>query len=301
MATIYKEAWAREMQKYVNTAEDGSFLEGLPDYSKYVSNVGEESQVIHLSAMNVMPDVLTNNTTYPIDIQELDVDDIPVTLNKHQTKVTPITDDELYALSPDKMKEVVKRHGQAINVRKFSMAAHALAPGSDTADMPILFATGDDDGTGRKRLTWDDISDLKAAWDALGYQDEGRRLNLSKEHENDLIRADQKFKDQYYNRATGKPFNQLGFDFYSYVQNPYFNTTTKAKLAYGATPTTHRRGTVAYIADYTAKANGWMKVYLSPSSQDPQYQRNLYSVRHHYIVLPTQELYRGAIVSPDAA
>lgn len=302
MAGIYREVWTREMQNFSTTAENAAFIEGLPDYSQYVSNVGDEHQVIHLSAMNVMPDVLTNNTTYPIPIQELDVDDIPITLNKHQTKVTPITDDELYAMAPKKMENVIKRHMQAINVRKFSMSAHALCPASNTADMPILLATGADDGTGRRRLTWKDVSRLKAEMDAREWQAEGRRLDLSTDHENDLILEDQKFKDQYYNRASGKPYNQLGFDFYSYVQNPYIDFETLTKLAYGGVATaTHRRATIAFIADFTAKANGWMKPYLSESSKDPINQRNLFAARHHYIVMPTQEKYRCAIVSPNAA
>lgn len=300
MPGIYREIWTDEMQKFVTSAEDDAFLQGLPDYSQYVANVGDESQVIHISVMNVLPDVLTNNTTYPIDVQELDIDDIPITLHKHQTKATPITDDELYAMSPKKMQNVIKRHGQAVAIRKISMAAHALGPAAATANMPILVTTGPDDGTGRKRLIWEDIERLKSDLDALEYQDYGRRLSLSKEHENDLIREDQKFKDQYYNRATGKPYNQLGFDFYSYVQNPYYDPVAKTKLAYGAAPTTHRRATIMFIEDYTAKANGWMKTYPSPAKTDPLHQRNLFNVRHHYIVMPTQERYRAAIVSANA-
>ena len=300
MPGIYKEAWSREMQKYVSTAEMGTFLDGLPDYSKYVSAVGDEHQVIHLSVMNVMPDLLTNNTTYPIAVQDLPIEDIPITLNKHQTKATPITDDELYAASPDKMKNVVLRHGKAVTIRKISMGAHALGPSGPTDDMPVLFATGPDDGTGRKRLTWEDIEDLKREFDTREWQESGRRITLSAEHENDLIKIDKDFKAAFYNRATGKPYNQLGFDFYSYVQNPYYDVATKAKLSYGGEPVTHRRGTIAFIEDYTAKVDGWMKAYLSKAGTDPLYQRNLYNVRHHYIVLPTQELYRGAIVSPNA-
>lgn len=301
MPAIQRAAWEREMIKYNTTAELASFIDGLPDYSKYVSNVGEEHQIIYLSAMNVMPDVLTNNNTYPIPIQDLEIEDVPIQLNKHQTKVTPITDDEVYAAVPEKMKNVIDRHMKAINVRKFSLAAHALAPSGDTEDMPVLYATGPDDGTGRKRLIWEDVARLKLEFDNREWQAEGRRINLSSEHENDLILIDQKFKDQYYNRTTGKPYNQLGFDFYSYVQNPYFDINTRVKLAYGAAPDADkRRSTTAFIADYTARANGWLKPYLSRSAEDPLNQRNLYAARHHYIVLPCFNKYRGAIVSPNA-
>lgn len=300
MAGVYREVWTGEVLKYLTTADQDSFLQGLPDYSRYVKPVGDEAQAIHLVDMGVLPDVLINNTTYPIPVQALEGQDVVIQLDKYNTKATPITDDELYALSYKKMETVKQRHGLAIQISKVGKAIHALGPSGNTADMPVLHTTGADDGTGRKRLTWDDIADLKAEIDALEISDMGRRLVLSKEHENDLIREDQKFKDQYYNRATGKPYNQLGFDFYSYARNPYYDPATKNKLSYGATPTTHRRATVFFSEERCAKAVGWVKMYFSEAKTDTEYQRNLVNFRHHFIVLPTAEEARGAIVSADA-
>ena len=109
---------------------------------------------------------------------------------------------------------------------------------------------------------------------------------------------DSKFKDQYFNAQSGKPYSQLGFEFHSYLGNPYFTVSTRAKLAFGAVPAgTDRQATVFFSLARAAKATGWTKMYYSEAKNDPQHQRNLVNFRHHYIVMPTREEARGAIVS----
>jgi hypothetical protein len=299
-AGVYREVWTGAVKEELSTAEKATFLEGIEDFSRYVSNVGDEMQVIHLVYMGVLPDVLINNTTYPIALQQLGEEDIPISLDKYQTKVTPVTDDELYALSYAKIQTVKNKHAKAIAIAKIKKSIHALAPVSQTADMPVLVTSGADDGTSRKRLVWEDLVRLKAKCDELEVPETGRRLVLCTDHENDLLMLDQKFKDQYYNASSGKPYSALGFDFYSYVANPWFTPGTKSKLAYGAIPqATDRRATVMFSLERAAKAEGWTKMYFSEAKADPQNQRNLVNFRHNYIVLPTREEARGAIVSDN--
>jgi hypothetical protein len=299
-AGVFREIWTGEVVKELTTAEIATFLDGITDYSKYVANVGDEMQVIHLVYMGVLPDVLVNNVTYPIPIQELGQDDIPISLHKFQTKATPVTDDELYALSYDKIAVVKGKHAKAIIIVKNKMAIHALAPTGATAKMPIILTTGGNDGTGRRRLVWEDIVRLKSECDDLEIPEIDRRLVLSTEHANDLLLLDQKFKDQFYNAQSGKPYSQCGFDFFQYVANPYYTVATKAKLAFGAIPGAGtRRATVMFSKERAAKANGWTKMYFSEAKTDTQNQRNLVNFRHNAIVLPTQEDGRGAILSAD--
>ena len=49
-----------------------------------------------------------------------------------------------------------------------------------------------------------------------------------------------------------------------------------------------------------AKAVGWTKMYYSEARLDPEYQQTELNFRHHYIVLPTLEEARGAMVSDNA-
>lgn len=299
-ATVYKEVWTGAVKNQMSTSEVATFLDGIEDFSRYVSQVGDEAEAIHIAYMGVDPEVLINNTTYPIPIVDLPIEDIVVSLDKFQTKATPITDDELYALSVDKIGNVKTKHGKSILKTKFKKAIHAVAPSGNTAAMPVLLTTGADDGTGRKRLVWADLVRLKKECDDLEIPSEGRRLVLCPDHENDMLLLDTKFKDQYYNAASGKPYNTLGFEFYSYVNNPYYRPSTKAKLAFGAVPlATDRRASVFFSLERVAKAQGSTKMYYSTASTDPQYQRNLVNFRHYYIVMPTREEGRGAIVSDN--
>lgn len=298
LATVYREVWTGEVVKAFTALLKATFLDGIKDYSRYVSAVGDEAQAIHLVYMGVEPDVLINNTTYPIPEQVLGEEDIVITLDKFQTKQTPVTDDELYALSYDKMGNVKDSHSTAIAKSKIRKAIHSLAPSGNTAAMPVLVTTGADDGTGRKRLIYADLIALKSALDKLQVPEEGRRLVLCTDHENDLLALDPKFKDQYYNAASGKPYSAFGFDFYSYAGNPYYVPATKVKLSFGAVPgATDRRATVFFSMERAAKASGWTKMYFSEAKSDPAMQRNMMNFRHNYIVMPTREEGRGAIIS----
>ena len=110
---VYTEVWTGELIKRLNAGLKADWLNGIPDYSAKVDN-----EVIHLVDVGGDPDVLVNNTTYPIPIQDLTESDVPVGLDKFQTKATRVTDDQLYALSFDKFSADVERHGNAITSLK---------------------------------------------------------------------------------------------------------------------------------------------------------------------------------------
>ncbi len=297
---VYRHAYTGEMRTFVSDAEKDTFLDGIRDYSQFVTSVGNEAQVIHIAYMGVMPDVLINNTTYPIATQDLAIDDLTITLDKFQTKRTPITDDELYAATASKREGAIKLHGMAIQINKIKKALHSFAPSGNTADMPVLVSTGADDGTGRKRLLWEDVQRLKQELDNREVPEEVRRLVLCSDHVNDLTLIDQKFKDAYYNRQTGKVYSQLGFDVRDHLSAPYFNYSTKAKLAFGGTPTAdHFKATVFFRTDQAAKATGWIKMYADVA--DTANQTAFMNWRHYFIALPLMTKGRAAIVSGKVA
>ncbi|MBE9468980.1 MAG: hypothetical protein IMY72_11775 [Bacteroidetes bacterium] len=301
MSGVYREVWTGAVKEELSTLQNATFLEGIEDYSRYVSSAGDEMQVIHLVYMGVLPEVLINNTTYPIPEQVLGEEDIPIPLDKYQTKPTPITDDELYALSYDKIATVKGKHTKAINISKFQKAIHAIAPAnSSNSKMPVLLTTGEDDGTGRKRLVIADILSLKKKADALQIPYEGRRLVLCEDHINDLLLVYQNFKDQYYNYTSGKIANLFSFAVFEYSGNPYYNATRKVKLAFGAVPEAgDQKASIFFSMERVVRANGWTKMYYSEAKTDPANQRNLVNFRHNALVLPTQEDGRGAIISAN--
>ena len=292
-AGILTEVWTGELIKMLRSSDDGSFLDGLPDYSRYAEN-----DVIHMIDVGGDPDVLINNTTYPIAVQELADGDAVFSLDKFQTKATPVTDDELYASSFDKMASVKERHGEAIAISKFAKALHALAPATNGLMTPILLTTGAADG-GRKRLRKADLITLKKAFDDAQIPTQNRRLVLSSDHVADLLIEDDKFDAIYLDHSTGTVKKLHGFTVYEHVSLPYYNATTKAKLAIGATPVTGEefQASIAFYEKRVFKAMGSTKMYYSEAKTDPQNQRSLVNFRHMFIALPKKNEGLGAIVS----
>lgn len=291
-AGVFVEVWTSELVKQFNHADKGTWLDGVPDYSRYSKN-----GVIHLVDVGVDPEVLINNTTYPIPITALNDSDIPVSLDKLTTEATPITDDELYGLSYDKIAVVKEKHGNAITIKKYDKALHAFAPASHTANTPVIMSSGVAGTDGRKPLTRKDVIALKKAFDDAKVPTAGRRLVLCADHVQDLLLLDQKFADQYHNYTTGKISNLYSFEVYEYVANPLF-TQAGAKKSFGAVAETGEyQASVAFHAPTMFKAADETKMYYSEAKNDPLTHRNLVNFEHRYIALPKKQLAIGAIVS----
>ncbi len=298
METFYRQVWEKAAIKSLDASMKDTFLDGIPDKSQYVTG-DAEMQTINSIFFDVEPDVLINNTTYPIPLQELNGTPVAITLDKYQTKVTPVTEDELYALAYDKISEVNKSHTNAIVKNRLKKSIHALAPATHQLKTPVLITTGAATPDGSiLRLKWDDIVALREAWSAAGFAIEDLRLVLCSDHVNDLLLADTAFQKTYANFKDGVITNQLGFEIREYAANPYFTVSTKAKLSFGAVPTaTERQGSVVFNKGLARKAGGLMKVYRSEAKTDPQNQRNLIAYRNMFICMPSVQQEIGAIVS----
>lgn len=290
---VYTEVWTGELVKQLRGGMTASWLDGVSDYSAAVNN-----EVVHLVDVGGDPDVLINNTTYPIAAQELEDGDIALGLDKFQTKKTAVSDDQLFAISYDKMGSVIERHGDAITIAKFKKAAHALAPNSNTAKTPVVPTSGEDDN-GRKKCTRKDIIALKRKLDALQVPTAGRRLVLCSDHVNDLLEDDQKFRDQYYNYTTGKIANMYGFEVYEFENCPYF-TKEGTKVPFKNSPSgTDHQASFCFYLKRVFRAQGSTKMYYRDAQTNPDYQQNEVNFRHYYIVLPKKMEAIGAIYSYD--
>lgn len=285
-AGVFKEIWTGELVKSLRAGLSGSWLDGVPDQSSIVDN-----NVIHLVDVGVDPEVLINNTTYPIPLQALDDKDIPIGLDKFQTKVTPITDDELYAISYDKMARVKESHGNSINDSKFTKAAHSLCAQKNTATTPVLKTTGERDAaTGRLCLQPSDLVELKRALDKLKVPAENRRLVLCTDHVNDLLLVSQNFREQYnIDRNTGKVGNLYGFQIFEYFNTPLYTVAGVKKALGQAAAKGEFHCSFAFYTPRVFKATGETKMYYSEASTDPEFQRNKINFRHYFICMPKKE------------
>jgi hypothetical protein len=281
-ASVYKEIWTGELVKALRDGLTGTWLDGVPDMSSLVDN-----DVIHLVDVGADPEVLIDNTTYPLEVEELPDGDIAIKLVKFETKPTSITDDELYAISYDKMARVKESHVSAINESKMKKAAHALCAAGDTAKTPVIATTGEVDSvTGRKRMTKSDIINLKAKMDALGVPAQGRRLVLCPDHVQDILNWSQLFEKQYSaDTVSGKIGRLYGFDIYEFSNTPYYSAAG-AKLAVDATPSAGEfRCSFAFYTQRIFKATGSLKMYYSEAEKDPLYHRNLINFLQRFVCM----------------
>lgn len=293
-AGVLTEVWTGELIKALRGYLDASWLDGVPDQSSIVNN-----DVIHMVDVGADPAVLINNKTYPIEVQTLEDGDKTFQLAKFQTKVIPVTDDELFALSYDKMARVKESCANAISDAKFAKAAHALCPTQNAAKTPVLVTTGAVDATTKRiKLCVDDIINLKRKLDGMGVPSNNRRLVLCPDHVNDLLETEQAFKEMYnINRADGTIGKMFGFEIYESNYNPTYSTAGK-KNDVGAAPKAGEfQASFAFYVPRVFKATGSTKMYYSAAETDPQQQRNLISYRHYFICLPKKEDAGGAIYS----
>lgn len=292
---VLVEIWTGELVKRLKSGLDGSWLDGIPDYSSIVNN-----DVIHLVDVGADPTVLIDNTTYPLTIEQLPDGDIAIKLSKFETLPTSVTDDELYACSYDKMARVKEAHGDSINISKFKKAAHAICPaGTGTTASMVMATTGTaDTATGRKAFTKADILAAKKMLDNMGVPATDRRLVLCSDHINDMLAWSEAFERQYnIDNVNGKVARLYGFDIFEYSENPLY-TTAGVKKALGSTASTGEfQCSFAFYTKRIFKATGSTTMYYSEAKTDPQNHRNLIDFLHRFLVIPKKADAAIAIMS----
>jgi len=181
---INKEIWLPEIKE--GFYPDDSFLKEARDMSAFVEN-----DKINLAEAGVNPNVLINNTTYPIAVSQRTDVPIALELDTYDTENTLIRNIEKAELSYDKRQSIIFGHKQALRFKFAEKAAHAYAPASDATYTPVLSTTG----TGGA-MTFDDILNLYKRFNDVDIPTQGRVLVLHPTHEAELRKQDYKlFKD----------------------------------------------------------------------------------------------------------
>lgn len=271
---------------------DASFLKPITSYDDKVEN-----DTINFVTLGADPDVLIDNVTYPIAVNSMTDDNIPVALRKLETNNTKITDDELHAIAYDKISAARDKHARALMRAYLKLGAHSLAPQVATSNIPIITTTGATVGH-RKKLLPIDLVTLKRPIDNLEVDEEGRFLVLCSDHVNDLLEVDQSFRDRYYNTEKGKLITMInGFGIFETVHTPKYNGTNSTKKAFGAAPAaTDVNSSVFYSNVNNMKALGSTKIYKRLAEDDPENRMTVFGARQWSIVHPVTEVGQGAIL-----
>ena len=324
MPANYPEMWLNRVEKNLVAADQAPWLNGINEIANDVSEIdgGSESEknIVYIPTTDFEVDILINNNTYPIAVQQYADDRVSISLDKYQTKQVPISDDQSIGASYNLIDTVTGIMTTNIVEKKYAKAIHSLAPmAAVDQSIVVLKATGrsgkfNADGSQiiwkdgeRLRLTYFDLVDFKAAIDALPkpmrWPKKGRRLVLCNDHENDLLFDRDRFADLLRDINTGEVAPViLGFEMYSHLVMPAYDAAGN-KLAFDSIPDADAgqyEASVAFHVLNVGKKTGLTKQYYSPATINPGTQANTVAYRHYFIVVPKRSRYIAAMQSQTA-
>lgn len=294
-----------------NTLAEKEMIKQLRHEHSWVSEIRSRPNWVNQDTIKVpkrgsAPKVLIDNTNYPIISNRRDDSHVVISLHKFDTENTTVTEDELYALPYEKVSDVQVDHRETLEDTTQEYGLWGLAPQekSESDNLFVLETTGDDDGTGRRKLTTKDLRSLQEKMNTASINKKGRILILCDEHVSDLLEEDRKFYTQYHNHKEGAISNRYyGFKVYEDSTTPeyeYNSTDSKwEKIAYGST-TVGNKSSVVFHKGSTAKAAGSVKRFMRAASEDPENRENTIGFRLWHIIVAYGIEGSAAIVSADA-
>lgn len=288
MAGLNKEIWVPDLME--GFYADDMFISECRDMSAFVDN-----DVINLAEAGVNPDVLINNSSYPIASAQRADGALALSLDTYDTENTLIRSIETAELAYDKRSSILYGHKQALKMKFLEYAAFRIAPTADGTFTPLVTTTGTDNGAGLKKLTFADVLTLQKRFDEAEIPAEGRILVLSVQHRSDL----QAENITLYNQLMST--NQLyGFKLYSLASKrlPRYNKTTGAKVAWmaAAAPSTDSVASIAFHKDEVMRAQGSVDMFAK--EKDPEQRGDLIGFQMRGLSMPIRNKGIAAIYSP---
>lgn len=287
-AGLNKEIWLPDLME--GFYGDDMWLSETRDMSAFVDN-----NTINLAEAGVNPDVLINNTSYPISVAQRSDAPLALPLDTYDTENTVIRSIETAELSYDKRASIIYGHKQSLRMTFMEYAAYRIAPSANTTYTPLLTATGADNGAGNKSLTWKDVRNLQKAFDNAEIPYEGRILILSQQHLTDLELED---LDRF-NKVMDKGV-VCGFKLYRQADKrlPRYNKTNGTKVAWksAAAPSTDVYASFAFHKDEVMRAQGTQDMFLK--EKDPEERGDVLGFQMRGLSMPIRGKGIAAIYSP---
>lgn len=288
---LNKEIWLAEVKE--GFFADDMFITECRDFSMFVDN-----DVINLAEAGISPEVIVNNTTYPIAVAERTDGALTITIDRFDTENQSLKFADRVELAYDKLQSIIFGHKQAMRMKFMEKGAHAIAPAANTEYTPLLTASGGDNGFGSKRLIFADIIALAQAFDDAEIPAEGRILVLTTQHQTDL-----RIEDITLYNQMSKEKTLYGFKLYNLAKKrmPRYNKTTGAKVAFGASAlSTDARASFAFQKDEVCRAVGTDTMFHSEAENDPINRKDIIGFARRGIVIPIRNKGIAAIYSPAA-
>jgi hypothetical protein len=262
--------------------------------------VGNNSIKIPKRKGDSAPQVLINNTVYPMVSSGRDDEQVVVSLNKYSTENRHVTQDELYAIAYDKEGDINMELKEELEIKVTEHALYSISPVSNSASTPVIETTGGLDGT-RKRLCKADVIRIKAALDKASVPKAGRIWVMNSTHANDLLIEDSVFEKGYQNRVDGAiAMNYYGFKIYEEVYTPTYHATTKAKLAFDSV-TSGRTSSIIFHKSSCVKAKGTVDRFARDRKADPENRKSVVGYDLYFGCFAIQDQGLAAVIDGVSA
>jgi hypothetical protein len=266
---------------------DGAWLNELTSMDDMVDN-----NTINMAQVGADPEVVENNSTWPLVPTERTDPGIIIPLSTFDTKPTHITNVVQLETNYDKAVSVTQQHAAVLRKKCCLSAAYNIAPASNTVSLPVLATTGPDRGDGTKALTYNDITNLSLAFDNGDIPQDGRILLLCPKHKADLKNQDISLFKQM--MADGKID---GFKIYTFTGNPKYNSEDGTKMPYGSA--TGQDASVAFVKTECMRAMG--SIEGEPERRWADYRGWLLGFQIRFVAMRFRNYGAGAIYSAPAA
>lgn len=286
---IEKQIWVSMLMEHYYP--NRTFLSRSVDMTAMV-----EYNKINLAEAGVAPDVLVDNTDYPIETEQRTDTPLELPLHTFDTKNTVVRNVEKLELAYDKMDSVVRQHRNQLFAKTAAYAANNWTP-QQTKDLTPVRATS---GTGTNKqgltpLSFDDVLAMDAWFRSQDIDPSTMVAVLNPYHLADLMAEDMKM---YKEMLSGNKL--FGFDLYTFSQLPYYNATTAQKVAFGtATSDTDTQCSLFYCANEVMRADGDIEVFAR--YKDPEQRGDLIGFQKRFTALPIRNKYQAAIYSAKGA
>jgi len=299
-AGLFKEVWiSRLMEKFYPTA---AWLNRAQDFSGVVEN-----NTINLAEIGADPQVLVNNTTYPVPFA--DRTDVPLALplDYYDTEGTVVRNAEAVQLAYPKMDTVVAQHGKALAKAQSAKAAWNYAPQANGTYTPVLTTLGNPKVAyaigARLPFSFRNIIAAAQALDAVDAPADGRVLVLCTQHKQDLLNEDVNLFKGFSDYKTGMIGQLYGFDIYTSTQCPTYNNTVPTaptKNAYGAAPAgTDVVASFFFVDSEVMRAKGTMDLFYR--LRDPEARGDIVGFQQRFVALSIRNKLIGAVVDLTTA
>lgn len=284
MPGVYKEFWTDIIKE--DFYPEGSFLSELGDFDHMVDN-----NKIHLAEVGAEPNVLENNTTYPIATAERTDKGIEVPLSTYDTENTVVRNIDELETNYDKTKSVLSQHKNVLQAYAEVSAAYNLSAQKNTVGTPVLKTTGANRGDGKKKLKFDDVLMLSMRFNKGNFPKGERILVLCPEHEADLLSEDSARYNQV--MTTGK---LATFKVYTFSDNALYDPATGEKQPKGTLA--GNESSFAFVKSRTLRAMG--AIEGEPEKAWAKERGWLIGLQMRFIAMPLTSKGYGAIFSDNA-